>query len=143
MPGRASGRAWADRLLLRWCQQSAPGEQTVAAREPLWIDPRLRTELAWLGSALDRLFRRWANGILAGDRRLEDFRPPAFPLAKEIFAGWQPTPESARPVHLRVRFERILVRRAMDPGCPPTNLTCASVQTTRRGQISKPPGDGK
>ena len=62
MPGRASGRAWADRLLLRWCQQSAPGEQTVAAREPLWIDPRLRTELAWLGSALDRLFRRWANG---------------------------------------------------------------------------------
>jgi hypothetical protein len=29
----------------------------------------------------------------------------------------------------------------MDPGCPPTNLTCASVETTRRGQISKPPGE--
>jgi glutathionylspermidine synthase len=91
--GRPSGRAWADRLLLHWCQQSGPGEQTVGAREVLQIDPRLRTELAWLGPALDRLFRRWANGILAGDARLEDFRPPAFPLAKEIFAaGPLPTP---------------------------------------------------
>ena len=87
MAGGPGGRAWADRLLLRWCQQSAPGEQTVAAREPLQIDARLRGELGRLGPALDRLFRRWANGVLAGDARLEDFRPPAFPLAKEIFAA--------------------------------------------------------
>src|SRR2546421_430561 len=39
-------------------------------------------------------------------------------IAKEVFVGWTKT---APPVHLRVRFEKILVRRAMDPGCPPTN----------------------
>jgi hypothetical protein len=59
-------------------------------------------------------------------------------VAKKIFAGWGAQP---RPVHLRVRFEQILVRRAMDPGCPATNTACASVQTMRRGQISKPPGE--
>lgn len=59
-------------------------------------------------------------------------------VAKEVFAGWTPAP---RPVHLRVRFEKILVRRAMDPGCPPTDTGCASVETTRKGQISKPPGE--
>jgi glutathionylspermidine synthase len=87
MAGEPGSREQADRLLLHWCQQSAPGELTVAAREPLQIDPRLRVELERLGSALDRLFRRWANGILAGDERLDDFRSPAFPLAKEIFAA--------------------------------------------------------
>jgi hypothetical protein len=59
-------------------------------------------------------------------------------VAKEVFVGWTAAPP---PVHLRVAFERILVRRAMDPGCPATNPGCASVETTRKGQISKPPGE--
>ncbi len=87
MPRGPSGRERVDRLLLRWCQQSAPGEETVAAREPLHIDPRLAAQLGRLGRALDRLLRRWANAILAGDVLLADFRLPAFPLAKEIFAA--------------------------------------------------------
>jgi hypothetical protein len=62
-------------------------------------------------------------------------------VAKQVYVGWRPTPARALPVHLRVSFERILVRRAMDPGCPPTESSCASVETTRRGQISKPPGE--
>jgi hypothetical protein len=59
-------------------------------------------------------------------------------VAKEVFAGWTAAP---RPVHLRIQFEKILVRRSMDPGCPPTNPVCASVESTRKGQISKPPGE--
>src|SRR5262250_2367635 len=87
MPRGPSGRERVDRLLVRWCQQSAPGEETVATRQPLHIDPRLAAELGRLGNALDRLLRRWANGILAGDVQLADFRLPAFPLAKEFFAA--------------------------------------------------------
>jgi hypothetical protein len=52
-------------------------------------------------------------------------------VAKRILAARE-------TVHLRVRFERILVRRAMDPGC---TAPCTSVETTRVGQISKPPGE--
>jgi hypothetical protein len=56
-------------------------------------------------------------------------------VAKRVFVGWTTSP---RPVHLRVRFDRILVRRAMDPGCTPP---CTSRETTRTGQITKPPGE--
>jgi hypothetical protein len=51
-------------------------------------------------------------------------------VAKKIFAGWTTAP---KPVHVRVTFERILVRRAMDPG--------GGLESTRTGQISKPPGE--
>jgi hypothetical protein len=56
-------------------------------------------------------------------------------VAKRVFVGWETAP---RPVHLRVTFDRIFVRRAMDPGC---TAPCTSVETTRLGQISKPPGE--
>jgi hypothetical protein len=56
-------------------------------------------------------------------------------IAKRVFAGWDTSP---KPVHLRVTFDRILVRRSMDPGC---TAPCTSVETTRPGQISKPPGE--
>jgi hypothetical protein len=59
-------------------------------------------------------------------------------VAKRIVAGWTraPTPE-----HLRVRFTRLLVRRAMDPGCPNAQTTCGSKQTTHGEQLSSPPGE--
>jgi hypothetical protein len=56
-------------------------------------------------------------------------------VAKKVFVGWTQAP---KPVHVRVTFRRILVRRAMDPGCV---SPCTSVETTRTGQISKPPGE--
>jgi hypothetical protein len=56
-------------------------------------------------------------------------------VAKRVFVGWDTSP---RPVHLRVTFDRILVRRAMDPGCNPP---CTSNETTRTGQITNPPGE--
>lgn len=61
-------------------------------------------------------------------------------VAKEIFVGW--SPERRRPpVHLRVRFERVLVRRAMDPGCPADRPRCGSRETTHKDQLSKAPGE--
>jgi hypothetical protein len=62
-------------------------------------------------------------------------------VAKEIFAGWEPRLARRRPVHLRVGFEQILVRRAMDPGCPPPGGGCTTVETTRTKQSSAPPGE--
>jgi hypothetical protein len=56
-------------------------------------------------------------------------------VAKRVLVGWDRSP---RPVHLRITFQRILVRRAMDPGCV---APCTSVETTRVGQVSKPPGE--
>ena len=87
MRAGATGRERTDRLLLRWCQQSAPGEEAVAAPKPLTVSPDLAAALSRLARSLDRLLRRWADAVLAHDEELGGFRPPAFPLAKEIFAA--------------------------------------------------------
>jgi hypothetical protein len=59
-------------------------------------------------------------------------------VAKRILGGWVGEP---RTDHLRVRFTRLLVRRAMDPGCPNGRPTCGSKETTHGEQGSKPPGE--
>ncbi len=62
-------------------------------------------------------------------------------VAKQVFLGWRPRPARTLPVHLQVSFKSLLVRRAMDPGCPGTNRACTTPQTTLREQNSKPPGE--
>jgi hypothetical protein len=62
-------------------------------------------------------------------------------VAKKIFVGWSPMPARALPEHLRLAFEQLLVRRAMDPGCPSTQPGCSSVETTRGSQITFAPGE--
>jgi hypothetical protein len=63
-------------------------------------------------------------------------------VAKQIFVGWAPLDRAKRPVHLRVSFRSLLVRRAMDPGCPGAReIACGSKQTMRGRQISRPPGE--
>jgi hypothetical protein len=63
-------------------------------------------------------------------------------LAKQVFVGWRPVPSRARPVHLRVRLLSLLVRRAMDPGCPPFQPDCPfKNESTLLGQVTKPPGE--
>ncbi len=59
-------------------------------------------------------------------------------LAEQVFLGWTPAPKL---IHLRIRFERLLVRRAMDPGCPTDTPQCGSPQSTLSGQIATPPGE--
>lgn len=56
--------------------------------------------------------------------------PPRIVVARRIVAAWRPAP---KPVHLRVRLDRLVTRRAMDPG--------GSVQSTRLGQTTTPPGE--
>ena len=59
-------------------------------------------------------------------------------VAKRVLASW---PRERRAEHLRVRFVRLLVRRAMDPGCPNGRPSCGSKETTHGEQDSKPPGE--
>jgi hypothetical protein len=59
-------------------------------------------------------------------------------IASRVLAGWSGAPV---PEHLRIRFTRLLVRRAMDPGCPLAQPTCGSKETTLGEQTSTPPGE--
>jgi hypothetical protein len=60
-------------------------------------------------------------------------------VAKQVFAGWQ---EAKPPVHLRLRFDRVLIRRAMDPSCRPDQPAClAKNESTLLGQIAAAPGE--
>jgi hypothetical protein len=83
--------------------------------------------------------------VSGGVARLR-FRLAAMPgtrlvVAKQVFLGWTPVRAAALPVHLRVRFTRVLVRRAMDPGCASYMPGCGSPRSTLDGQISASPGE--
>jgi hypothetical protein len=61
-------------------------------------------------------------------------------IERRFFVGWRPVEK--RPVHLRVRLDSLLVRRAMDPGCPPYDLECPfKDESTLVGQVTKSPGE--
>ncbi|MGZ4353209.1 MAG: hypothetical protein ACXVZ4_06665 [Gaiellaceae bacterium] len=51
-------------------------------------------------------------------------------VAKQVYAGWKTGP---RPVHLRVHFDRLLVRRSMDGG--------GAAESTLPGQAAASPGE--
>lgn len=59
--------------------------------------------------------------------------PPRMTVATRIFVTWSPRPVRRQPVHLCVRLDRLLTRRAMDPAGP--------VESTRVGQNSAAPGE--
>ena len=59
-------------------------------------------------------------------------------VAARVLAGWTGGPPTD---HVRVRFTRLLVRRAMDPGCANGQKTCGSKETTHGEQSSKGPGE--
>jgi len=60
-------------------------------------------------------------------------------IAKQVYVGW------SKPVHvehLRLHFDRLLVRRAMDPSCAPDQPTCKyAAESTLLGQIATAPGE--
>jgi hypothetical protein len=57
-------------------------------------------------------------------------------VAKEIFVAGKPSPRA----HVRVTFDRVLVRRAMDPGCvPEAPPGCGTPETTNDDQVSHGP----
>ena len=59
-------------------------------------------------------------------------------IAQRVLARWT---RGAPTEHVRVRFVRLLVRRAMDPGCPGGRNTCGSKETTHGEQATAPPGE--
>ncbi len=60
-------------------------------------------------------------------------------VAKQVYAGWK---DARPPLHLRLRFDSLLVRRAMDPGCPPDQTGCRwKDETLGYGQITTGPGE--
>ena len=59
-------------------------------------------------------------------------------IAQRVLARWT---RGAPTEHVRVRFVRLLVRRAMDPGCPDGRNTCGSKETTHGEQATAPPGE--
>jgi hypothetical protein len=66
--------------------------------------------------------------------------PGRLVVARRVLVGWSPA--RARPVHLRVRLVRLLVRRAMDPACRVDDPSCpAAAESTRLGQQSALPGE--
>lgn len=60
-------------------------------------------------------------------------------VAKQVYARWT---SSNPPVHLRVHFDKVLIRRAMDPSCRPDQPTCKYAgESTLLGQIGDAPGE--
>lgn len=57
--------------------------------------------------------------------------PPRIVVATRVFVTWRPARK--KTVHLRVRLDRLLTRRAMDPGTP--------AESTRTGQNTTAPGE--
>jgi hypothetical protein len=62
-------------------------------------------------------------------------------VAQRVLVRWSRVPARALPEHLRIHFVRLLVRRAMDPGCPGGRRTCGSKETTHGEQVTAGPGE--
>ena len=145
-------RTKGDREAFKTCQATEPASSTFAdAGSKSFIlsapprpspSARLRARLVDVGSSRGApkptiaLLRNGARVML----RFVSGR--AVRTAYNVFVGWTPVPARARPRHLRVQLEELLVRRAMDPSCKTTEPNCpAAVETTQLGQIATAPGE--
>jgi hypothetical protein len=128
----ATAPAWQDlsgtyRFRLRVPPRPAPGSRLVMRVVDAGSSagaPRARTRVS--GNGVDVTLRVAAKP----GRRLV--------IAQRVLARWT---GEAEPEHVRVRFVRLLVRRAMDPGCAGGRNSCGSKQTTHGEQVSAPPGE--
>jgi hypothetical protein len=63
-------------------------------------------------------------------------------MAYTFFAGWTRMSISRLPTHLRVRFDSLVINRAMDPGCAVgVPLPPCSLESTRTTQLTTAPGE--
>ena len=101
---------------------------------------RVRVRIVDMGSSRGTLGARATVRGRTVDVSLPVLSNPTGPLlvAQRVLAGWT---RARRPEHLRVRFVRLLVRRAMDPGCANGRPACGSKETTHGEQGSAPPGE--
>jgi len=133
-----------DQTAFKACQFAAPGYVDMRGNYKfvLKLPPNGRgrqvVRIVDAGSTNAPLIRvaRGGNGIGIA------FRIPAdgerHVVAKEIFAGW--TLRQPRVDDLRVTFDKVLIRRAMDPGCVPAAPPgCGTPETTRDDQVTHGP----
>jgi hypothetical protein len=143
-------RSKGDRASFKACVRTDPNRQDVNGDYGFFVaapprpapSSRLRVRVVDRGSVGG--VRVAAARAAGGARVTFSIRAPAgtrVVVAKQVFVGWSPLPARALPQHLRVRFRRLVVRRAMDPGCPPGQPACGTPQTTLTRQISAPPGE--
>jgi hypothetical protein len=139
-----------DRLAFRACLDREPDWQDVSGiyRFSVAAPPRppgavLTWRIVDRGSQVrpvPDLFVRPSNGRLIVDVMLKSPVGSRTVFAKQIFVGWS-RPPRARPIHLRMTFPRLLIRRAMDPGCPSSRPRCPTRQTTIKEQVTAAPGE--
>jgi hypothetical protein len=148
-------RTKGDRQALKACMATEPDWQDVSGSYRFYLpapprpspSARLRVRVVDAGSTAGAPSLRLAPDARGVSVSVEV--PPALVagqprlvIADRVLAGWRPTPARSRPVHLRVRFLRLLVRRAMDPACSPQSPQCKdAAQSTNLGQISDRPGE--
>ena len=66
---------------------------------------------------------------------------PDVTMGYTVFAGWSEVAAAQVPTHLHVRFDRLQVHRAMDPGCSlSAPVPGCQLESTRPNQEGLPPG---
>lgn len=122
-----------DRAAFKQCVQTAPAQKEMGGEYAFPV-PRGHVRMVDVGS-VNPPTMVFANGALRFDLDNDGKRHV---IAREIFVT--PTPNPAKVDHLRITFDRLLVRRAMDPGCiPAATPPCGSKETTREDQVTTGP----
>lgn len=145
-------RTKGDRQAFKGCLATTPagstfaddGTKTFFLRAPARPGPRARlhVRLVDVGSSASAPRPRLVLTRNGAQVTLRFVSGRAVRVAYAVFVGWRQTPSTIRPRHYRVKFEDLLVRRAMDPSCTATDPQCpARVETTQLGQIATAPGE--
>jgi hypothetical protein len=143
-------RAKGDRAAFKQCLASEPnwykanGDYAFELRVPPKPSPsaRLRVRVVDAGSVNAPRVTAEADGrVVRVSLKLDAAAGQRVVVAKRVLAGWWPLPAARLPLHLRLAFRELLVRRAQDPGCPPSNRDCPTPQTTLKGQNTFSPGE--
>jgi hypothetical protein len=126
------------RAMFRACVPQEPKYVDMSGRYEFTLPAAGRVRVADMGSRNAppiRISGRKVSFVVPTDRRPDRRRRI---IAKRFFV--QPRKASAM-AHVRVTFEKLLVRRSMDPGCsPPASAGCNTPETVNDEQATTGPG---
>jgi hypothetical protein len=133
------------------CLQSSPAWQDVTGHYSFFLPAPPR-----LGSTATLRFRAVNHGSVAAPQPRLVAQPNGVRVVLDVhsrphhrvvvaytfYVGWTNVPAAALPTHLRVRIARLVVHRAMDPGCSAgIPLPQCSLESTNHNQLTTPPGE--
>jgi hypothetical protein len=133
------------------CLQSAHAWQNVSGRYSFFIPaprrPDARARLRYrainrgtVGAPAPKLIPEARGVRVVLNVRSRRYRHVV--VAYTFFVGWTDVAAARLPTHLRVRFVRLVVHRAMDPGCTlGAPFPQCMYESTNTLQMSKPPGE--